>query len=80
MAQSAQDFAKENLTRIKRREEQVLKAHAAIKRKEFEERQQKQKEQEIKEKEVQMKKLQEERELIKKEHERHEKYLKELHE
>ena len=78
MHQSAQEFTKANLRRIKQQEQQELQVHAAIKRKEFEEREKKIKEGEIKDKEYQMSKLEQERELLKKDFVRHEQHLKEL--
>jgi hypothetical protein len=78
ITQSAQEFAKQNIKRIKIREEENLRMHAAIKRKELEAREQKQKEQEIKDRETQMEKLEQERELMKNEYEKHEEYLKEI--
>lgn len=78
ITQSAQEFAKQNIKRIKIREEENLRMHASIKRKELEAREQKQKEQEIKDREIQMEKLEQERELMKNEYEKHEEYLKEI--
>lgn len=78
ITQSAQEFAKQNIKRIKIKEEEDLRMHAAIKRKELEAREQKQKEQEIKDREIQMEKLEQERELMRSEYEKHEEYLKEI--
>lgn len=75
---SAQEFAKQNLSRMKAKKEAEIRMHAAVERKEFENSEKKRKRHEVLDKEWQMKKLEEEREQLKKDFENHEKYLEEL--
>ena len=76
--QSTQDFVKENQRRMKKKEIDEMKVHAAIQRQEFERQEKLKKEKEIQDKEIQMSKLEEERVLLKKEFNKHEEQLKEL--
>lgn len=78
ITQSAQDFAKQNLNRIKQREKEEMRMHATIKRQQFEKKEKKIKEIEIEDREKQMEKLEEERELLRREYEQNEQSLKEL--
>jgi hypothetical protein len=79
ITQSAQEFAKENLKRMKNKEIEEMKIHATIKRQEFEKQEKKRKEKEILDREFQMQKLEEEREQLKKDFQNHEEYQKEQH-
>jgi hypothetical protein len=78
MSVSALDFAKENIRRIKIKEDEDLRMHSNIKRKELEAREQKQKEQVVQDHETQMENLAREREITKTEYENYERHLKEI--